>query len=103
MLKVIGGVNGKCDGRKILEPVVYSLIAPSFMCKISWTGRAGKGEPRKIPLSKYINVVNLIAFTLNKADRRYTQLKTENKLKYTIIKNVNAKFGDLSPISSVSR
>lgn len=115
VLKAIGGANGRGDGNKILEPVVHSLISPTFLSSISWTGRGKKNE-KKIALSLYENAVNLISFTLNKADSHFNHLKTVNNLKYKIIKYAQSKFGERptssasnddagssSPISSASR
>lgn len=118
MLKTIGGVNGSSDGKKILEPVVHSLISPKYLSAISWTGRGKKNE-RKIALSGYVNTLNLITLTLNKADDRFDHLKTITNLKYKILKYAHAKFGEhpkstytsvsydrsgsASPSSSVSR
>lgn len=70
-------------------------MTPAFLSSISWTGR-GKGKEKKIPLNGYVNILNLITLTLNKADASYNQLKTENDLKYKIIKYAAAKYGDSS-------
>lgn len=94
---------------KILDPLVHAVITPTFLTFISWTGR-GKGKERKIPLNKYIHVVNLIALTMNKADAKYNQLKTETDLKYKIIKhavtrytNSTSKIDDQNCASPASR
>lgn len=101
VLKFIGGVNGNNDGEKVLEPVVHSLISPKFLSSISWTGR-GRGKERKISLNFYENLVNLITLIVNKADTKFSQLKTLNTLKYKIIKYAQTKFGDRDPSSTNS-
>lgn len=93
ILQTIGGSAGKSNGTKVLEPLVHALIAPNFLSNISWTGR-GKGKEKKIALNAYVKLLNLITVTLNKADKSYNQLKTENDLKYKIIKYATAKYGD---------
>lgn len=107
-LQSIGGSTGKSNGAKLLEPLVHSLITPTFLSSISWTGR-GKGKEKKIALNAYVKLLNLITVTLNKADKSYNQLKTENELKYKIIKYARTEYGDSnrapgqSSASSISR
>lgn len=72
---------------------MHTIITPAFLSSISWTGR-GKGKEKKIPLNGYVNILNLITLTLNKADASYNQMKTEYDLKYKIIKYASAKYGD---------
>lgn len=62
------------------------------MAHTSWTGRAGKGQPRKIPLSKYANVVKLICDICCKADHDYSHERCLDDFKYKIIKYAHSKF-----------
>lgn len=91
-MKNIGGSSGKGNGAKILQPIVHTIISPTFLCSISWTGR-GKGKERKIPFSIYVNIVNMITKLVTAADKNYTQVKTIEDLKYKIIKHAPAKYG----------
>lgn len=99
VIEAIGGTNGSADGLKVLEKIVHSLISSQFLPSISWTGR-GKGNERKIALSKYINLMNAITVTACKADVNFTSDKSTHKLKYTILKHAPSKFG--KPSSEIS-
>lgn len=92
ILTSIGGSNGKSNGSKIIELVVHSIIEPTFLPYISWSGR-GKEKDEKIALSKYSNIINLISLVMNKADKKFNQLETTKALKYKIIKYAPAKYG----------
>lgn len=85
----IGGENGNVAGVKVLEPVIFSLIAPAFLSETSWTGRAGKGQPNKIALKKYGRVVSMITSICNKADKFYGADTCLKDLKYKVIKYAN--------------
>lgn len=92
ILTSIGGTKGKADGLKIIESVVHSIIEPTFLPSISWSGR-GKEMGEKIALSKYLKIVNLISLVMNKADKKFNQMETTKALKYKIIKHAPAKYG----------
>lgn len=94
-VKGIGGESGSSDGLKVLEKIVHSLISPHYLPSVSWTGR-GKGNEKKVALSKFINVLYLITQSVNKADSSYNYDKSIQKLKYTILKHAPAKFGKTS-------
>lgn len=91
-MKKIAGDDGTANGTAVLEAVVYCIIYPSFMAHTSWTGRAGKGQPRKIPLSKYANVVKLISDICCKADHDYSHERCLDDFKYKIIKYAHSKY-----------
>lgn len=82
------------DGAIVLEAVVFTIIYPSFMAKITWTGRAGKGQAKKIALSKYSNVINLIFDMCYKADQSYSHKRCLEDLKYKIIKYAHSKYSN---------
>lgn len=88
----IGGTQGNSDGSKVIEAIVHTVIEPTFLPAISWTGR-GRGKEKKISLSKYTNVTKLIAEVMNKADRSFDLSKTLSCLKYKIIKHAPTKYG----------
>lgn len=92
ILTEIGGTKGNADGTKIIESIFHTIITPAFSPDISWTGR-GRGKEEKIALSKYSNITNVIAEVMQKADRRFDQLKTLNCLKYKVLKRAPGKFG----------
>lgn len=85
----IGGENGNVAGVKVLEPVIFSLIAPAFLSQITWTGRAGKGQPNKVALKKYGRVVSMITSICSKADKFYGADRCLKDLKYKVIKYAN--------------
>lgn len=93
VLKDVGGDKGASIGDKVIEPVVYALIEPAFLANISWTGR-GKGNERKIALKKFVNITNLITFTINKADNRCVQDDILKLLKYKVLKYASVKGKD---------
>lgn len=66
-VRAIGGNNGNSDGFEVLEKIVHSLISPQYLSSISWTGR-GKANEKKVALSGYTNIMNLITLTVHKAD-----------------------------------
>lgn len=92
LLTKIGGSSGDADGAQVLEPLVHSLIAPIYLAQISWSGRAGKGKSKKVPLSKYANLLRLICEICSKADRAYNHEICINDLKYKVIKYAHSKY-----------
>lgn len=99
----IGGESGVADGFAVLEAVVYCMIYPSFLSKISWTGRAGKGQPKKVALSKYANIVKLILEICQKADNSYGHDDCLEDLKYKIIKYAHSKYVNSDTATSVAQ
>lgn len=92
VLQKIGGTNVRGD--LLIEPVYHAIIAPKFSASITWSGRAGKGKAKKIALSKYGRIVQIIASVCNKADERYTTEKCTRDLKYKVIKYSQSRFGE---------
>lgn len=86
VLKVIGGTTGLADGKKVLQAIVQSVIAPEFLSTISWTGRAASGKSKKIALETYKNVKMLFSDVAILADKKLTIEMVEHILKYKIIK-----------------
>lgn len=70
------------------------MIAPKFLPSISWSGRAGKGKERKIPLVKYGRIVSTICSLCNKADKNYGNEVCVKDLKYKILKYAPSKFAE---------
>lgn len=89
---------GASNAEQVIEPVVYALIEPAFMAKISWTGRARPNET-KIALQQFVNITNLITYTMNKASNS-TQADTLKMLKYKVIKYASTKVKNASNIES---
>lgn len=85
VLKKIGGDIGTSNGKTIIESIVYSLIDPTFLSNISWTGR-GKPNETKIAMKQFTNITDLIIYTTQKADSSCTREKILKMLKYKVIK-----------------
>lgn len=88
----IGGVSGQADGAKVVEPVMHALITPTFSASITWSGRSKKNT-KKVALSKYTQIVNVITSICNKADNSYTPDDCLKDIKYKVIKHAQGKFG----------
>lgn len=92
LLTDIGGTRGKSNGKKVIDAVVHSLIDPTFLPSISWSGR-GRAKEEKIALSKYTRLTKFIHEVMSKADRNFDYQKTLNVLKYRVLKYAPAKYG----------
>lgn len=91
ILQKIGGVDGKGNGPKVLEPLVHSIVEPKMLANISWTGR-GKGNEKKIPMSSHVNIIRLITSLCEKADSSYLPEKCTRDIKYKILKYAHSKY-----------
>lgn len=94
ILTKIGGSKGDTEGDKVLELLMHAIIAPKMLAAISWSGRAGSGKPKKIPLKKYHNTVSLISSLCRKADRKYTHEEILYDVKYKVLKYAAKHIGD---------
>lgn len=92
ILQKIGGVDGKGNGVKMLEPLIHAIIEPKMLANISWTGR-GKGNEKKIPMSAHVNIVRLITSLCEKADSSYLPKDCQRDIVYKILKHAVTKFG----------
>lgn len=61
------------------------IINPILLADISWTGR-GKGDEKKIPLKRYVHIVDLLNVLARKADGKMTRRKVQKQLTYTVLK-----------------
>lgn len=89
---MIGGVNGETGGFQVLEILMQTLISPSYLPSISWTGR-GKGKERKTALNSFTQTVNIITVTVMKADSSYSSKKVQEAITYEILKRAPNKYG----------
>lgn len=89
VVKNVGGDRGASMVDDVIEPVVYALVEPEFLARVSWTGR-GKPNEKKIALSQYVNITNFITLTINKASGT-TQTEIIRLLKYKVLKYAAAR------------
>lgn len=77
-------------GSRATERLVYHLIDPSFLPKISWTGR-GKGTEKKIALCRFTYIVNFITNNILKSNK-ITEKEFDREFK-NVLKRAPSKFG----------
>lgn len=70
------------------------------MAKITWSGRSGKGQAKKIALSGFRNLVRFMHVICRKADCCYTYDSFLNDLKYKVIKYAHTKYASASSAQS---
>lgn len=96
----IGGQSGDAKGVAVLEPLAYTLISPQFMAKITWSGRAGKGQGKKIALQSFANLVRFMYVICQKAERCYTHDSFLSDLKYKVIEYAHSKHSNANSAQS---
>lgn len=84
--------DGNADGETVQEKVVHALISPPYLKDISWTGK-GKPKEKKVPLSKFENLVSFMKSITLKADKHYTEADFNHKMIYGILKRAPTKYG----------
>lgn len=88
----IGGDDGNAEGEIVLERIVCSLISPTFLPVISWTGK-GKQKERKVALCRFTHLIDFIKVMTFKADNSFTEAQFRDKLIYGILKRAPSKYG----------
>lgn len=87
LLIEIGGDSGRSKGAQVLIPLFTSVIHPSLWSKITWSGRAGKGQAKKVPFKVYANLIRLICKLCHDADQQYSSEQCIEDIKYKILKH----------------
>lgn len=86
MFKVIGGTSGKAKGEDVVVAVCNYIFANDFMSKITWTGRSGSKEVKRVPLKKYGEIVKIITDLSLAADEKFSEKQCEHELVYSVFK-----------------
>lgn len=84
--------DGETCANQALERLMCYLISPSYLPRVSWTGR-GKGKERKVSLSACVQLVNFIVIVVNKIDGSFNHKKVVAELTYGLLKRAPTKFG----------
>lgn len=92
LVEKVGGDKGTADGFKVLNNIMRTIINPSLLPFISWTGR-GKGKEQKIAFNVYRNLVNMITVAVMKADSQYDSTQVQESLTYEVFKRAVSKYG----------
>lgn len=100
-MEKVGGTDGTSQGMSTLKAITAYLINPGFWHLISWTGR-GKGNERKIPLRRYVHLVNFISVLGMKSDATLTKEAVQGAFTYTLLKHAPKNDDDASKSSDTS-
>lgn len=86
----------------MLERIVHSLISPSLLPEISWTGK-GKGKEKKMALCRLNCLLDFMKATAFKADNHFTDAKFKDKIVYGILKRAPSKYGKSEHMEQTSQ
>lgn len=67
---------------KLLKRVLFAFVEKPFLGTITWTGKAGKGQPRKHAMKDYPNFLHFLHSILKKIEGTY-----EDDMFYDHLKN----------------
>lgn len=102
ILEKVGGIDGTADGMSTLKSIVSYIINPGFWSQISWTGR-GKKDEKKIPLRRYVHLVNFVSVLCFKADETLTKKEVRRLFTYSLLKHAPKTDEDASKDSDKSK
>lgn len=63
--------TAKGNKPKLMKHVLFTMVERSFLASFTWTGKAGKGQPRKHAIRDYPNFLQVLHFILKKLEGSY--------------------------------